>query len=82
MPETSITYPTSVTTSAGTGDVDWTNPSNITANNGSYATCTLAATESTYELQATNFGFTLDKNHIPQTNFSSKVSIFYLTELL
>jgi len=67
MPETSITYPTSVSTTTVTDGVDWTNPSNITANNGSYATCTLAATESTYELKATNFGFSLDKYHVPTT---------------
>jgi lambda family phage minor tail protein L len=64
MPYTDVTYPTTASTSIGTGDIDWTNASNIRANDDTYATCALIAGESTYELQATNFGFTLSNTSV------------------
>lgn len=41
------------------GDVDWTNPSNVTASDDVYATSALITGQFTYLLRGSNFGFTI-----------------------
>ncbi len=57
-------YPGTVATEVGpSGDNDWTNPTNISANDGSEAEITAAsydANDHSYRLKATNFGFDAD----------------------
>jgi len=52
---------TSITTNAGIGYVDWTNPANAATADGLYAEATSyqPAADSTYYLWATGFGFSL-----------------------
>lgn len=51
---------TGATSNANGGTLDWLNPGNITAADGSYATSVAAITGlTTYYLKATNFGFTI-----------------------
>lgn len=58
MPYTNLTFPGTVT-SETTGDVAWSNPTNITADDTNYATATLTTGQDTEKLRATNFGFSL-----------------------
>lgn len=61
---------TSVARGAGTA---WTNPGNITANDGTVASCTGGASGSAY-LRASNFGFTIPANSLIQ-GFTVKVDM-------
>ncbi len=47
---------------AGVGTADWTNPGNITAKDGSYATFDTAGPTDSHYLQATNFGLSVPTN--------------------
>lgn len=57
-------YPATTATEIGpSGDDNWVNPANVGANDGSNATITAAtydATDHSYRLKATNFGFDAD----------------------
>lgn len=63
MPSQGPLYPGTVTTEIGpSGDNDWTNPGNISANDGSEAQITAATYDTgdhSYRLRAQNFGFTI-----------------------
>jgi len=51
--------PSSGSTSADSGAVDWTNPGNVTASDNSRATASLAKGDVSYYLKATGFGFSI-----------------------
>lgn len=44
---------------AGTGTVAWTNPSNITSSDNTYATASISTGNDSHYIKATNFGFTI-----------------------
>jgi len=54
-------YPGTIATDSSTGTIDWTNPSNIGADDAAYATVTpgTPGTHYTYYLNATNLGFSV-----------------------
>jgi hypothetical protein len=58
-PDTGIKYPGTVTTQAAAPEsyVDWTNRTNIGADDDQYATAAIASTYVSYRLQAQGFGF-------------------------
>ena len=61
MPSQGPNSPGTVTTqnSLFGGTEDWVNPSNVTSSNDSRAVASLAASEMSYELWMTNFGFSI-----------------------
>lgn len=54
--------PGTFTTEANGGTEDWVNPSNAGSSNNAYAVATLASTETSYALKATNLGFSIPTN--------------------
>jgi len=55
--------PGTLTTSAGTGNINWTSPGNASSSNNVYATASMkrtpASQNTSYYLEATNFGFSI-----------------------
>lgn len=52
--------PTAATTAVGAGATNWTSPTNIFTSNGAAASVTLAAGATSYNLNATGFGFNIN----------------------
>jgi len=46
-------------TDGANGNVVWSNPSRVTANDGSFAAATLTAVTVSNEIKSTNFGFSI-----------------------
>lgn len=59
MPSTGLTFPGTGANNSGAGTVAWSNPGNITGDEGSNATANNLGVSTTQYLQGTNFGFSI-----------------------
>lgn len=59
MPSTGFTFPGTVANDTAFGSNAWSNPSNITANDGNVASVSLTSGVSSHSLKASNFGFSI-----------------------
>lgn len=65
MADTGWVSPGTITTSSAVGTIDWTNPTNASASDNSFATVSESfTTKNTYYLKATNFGFSVPADNL------------------
>lgn len=84
MAQFSVTRsPGTVANDSSVGDVAWSNPSNATTEDGSNATCSLNAAQTSQYINATNFGFTIPTGAVikgVEATFKAQSSVLSTTK--